>query len=148
MGYFTMRLQAAISEQKRHNRKANTPIVKKPAAPKATSKTKTESAKATKRTEKPVIKKTQTLPTAQFSVLAPGHDGSADGTKTKAGMATGNGLSTDVLDILKSSRQSTADQAQRLSKTNSTLGGYTKKLQLQNQKLAELQARLEKLRNQ
>jgi len=53
-----------------------------------------------------------------------------------------------VLDILKSSRQSTADQAQRLSKTNSTLGGYTKKLQLQNQKLAELQARLEKLRNQ
>lgn len=142
------KLQAAISEQRKPNRKANTPIVKKPAAPKAASKTKTESAKATKRTEKPVIKKTQTLPTAQFSVLAPGHDGSADGTKTKAGMATGNGLSTDVLDILKSSRQSTADQAQRLSKTNSTLGSYTKKLQLQNQKLAELQARLEKLRNQ
>ena len=142
------KLQAAISEQRKPNRKANTPIVKKPAAAKAASKTKTESAKATKRTEKPVIKKTQTLPTAQFSVLAPGHDGSADGTKTKAGMATGNGLSTDVLDILKSSRQSTADQAQRLSKTNSTLGSYTKKLQLQNQKLAELQARLEKLRNQ
>ena len=142
------KLQAAISEQRKPNRKANTPIVKKPAAAKAASKIKTESAKATKRTEKPVIKKTQTLPTAQFSVLAPGHDGSADGTKTKAGMATGNGLSTDVLDILKSSRQSTADQAQRLSKTNSTLGSYTKKLQLQNQKLAELQARLEKLRNQ
>ena len=81
-------------------------------------------------------------------MLAPGHDGSADGTKAKAGVATGNGLSTDVLDILKSSRQSTADQAQRLSKTNATLGSYTKKLQLQNQKLAELQARLEKLRNQ
>lgn len=142
------KLQAAISEQKRHNRKANTPIVKKPAAPKTALKTKTGHAKATTRTEKPVIKKTQTLPTAQFSVLAPGHDGSADGTKTKAGMTTGNGLSTDVLDILKSSRQSTADQAQRLSKTNSMLGSYTKKLQLQNQKLAELQARLEKLRNQ
>ncbi|KAA0914229.1 FimV family protein [Psychrobacter sp. ANT_WB68] len=142
------KLQAAISEQRNHYRKANTPLVKKTNTPKAAPKTKTESAQAAKRTEKPVIKKTQTLPTAQFSVLAPGHDGSADGTKTKSGMATGSGLSTEVLDILKSSRQSTAAQAQRLSKTNSTLGSYTKKLQLQNQKLAELQARLKKLRNQ
>ena len=137
------KLQAAIDEQRKYHAKANTPLVKKTTTPKA----KTESAQA-KGTEKPAIKKTQTLPTAQFSVLAPGHDGSADGTKTKAGIETGNGLSTDVLDILKSSRKSTADQAQRLSKTNSTLGSYTKKLQLQNQKLAELQARLEKLRNQ
>lgn len=141
------KLQAAIHEQRKHHAKANTPLVKKTTTPKAAPKAKTESAQA-KGTEKPAIKKTQTLPTAQFSVLAPGHDGSADGTKTKAGMQTGNGLSTDVLDILKSSRKSTADQAQRLSKTNSTLGSYTKKLQLQNQKLAELQARLEKLRNQ
>ena len=141
------KLQAAINEQRKHHAKANTPLIKKTTTPKAVPKAKTESAQA-KGTEKPAIKKTQTLPTAQFSVLAPGHDGSADGTKTKAGMETGNGLSTDVLDILKSSRKSTADQAQRLSKTNSTLGSYTKKLQLQNQKLAELQARLEKLRNQ
>ena len=141
------KLQAAINEQRKHHAKANTPLVKKTTTAKAAPKTKTESAQA-KGTEKPAIKKTQTLPTAQFSVLAPGHDVSADGTKTKAGMETGNGLSTDVLDILKSSRKSTADQAQRLSKTNSTLGSYTKKLQLQNQKLAELQARLEKLRNQ
>ena len=142
------KLQAAINEQRKHHAKANTPPVKKTTIAKAAPKTKTDKAQAVKRTEKPAVKKTQKLPTAQFSVLAPGHDGSADGTKTKAGMQTGNGLSTDVLDILKSSRQSTADQAQRLSKTNSTLGSYTKKLQLQNQKLAELQARLEKLRNQ
>ncbi len=141
------KLQSAIHEQRKHHAKANTPLVKKTTTPKAAPKAKTESAQA-KGTEKPGIKKKQTLPTAQFSVLAPGHDGSADGTKTKAGMETGNGLSTDVLDILKSSRKSTADQVQRLSKTNSTLGSYTKKLQLQNQKLAELQARLEKLRNQ
>ena len=141
------KLQAAINEQRKHHAKANTPLVKKTTTPKAAPKAKTESAQA-KGTEKPAIKKTQTLTTAQFSVLAPGHDGSADGTKTKAVMETGNGLSTDVLDILKSSRKSTADQAQHLSKTNSTLGSYTKKLQLQNQKLAELQARLEKLRNQ
>lgn len=142
------KLQTAISEQRKHSRKANTPVIKKDAISKAASKAQTEKAQAAKRNETPAIKKTQKLPTAQFSVLAPGHDGSADGTKTKAGVATGNGLSTDVLDILKSSRKSTADQAQRLSKTNATLGSYTKKLQLQNQKLAELQARLEKLRNQ
>ena len=141
------KLQAAINEQRKYHAKANTPLVNKTTTPKAAPKAKTESVQA-KETEKQAIKKTQTLPNAQFSVLAPGHDVSADGTKTKAGMETGNGLSTDVLDILKSSRKSTADQAQRLSKTNSTLGSYTKKLQLQNQKLAELQARLEKLRNQ
>lgn len=142
------KIQTAISEQRKHSRKANTPVIKKDTISKAASKAQTEKAQAAKRNETPAIKKTQKLPTAQFSVLAPGHDGSADGTKAKAGMATGNGLSTDVLGILKSSRQSTADQAQRLSKTNATLGSYTKKLQLQNQKLAELQARLEKLRNQ
>lgn len=142
------KIQTAISEQRKHSRKANTPVIKKDTISKAASKAQTEKAQAAKRNETPAVKKTQKLPTAQFSVLAPGHDGSADGTKAKAGMATGNGLSTDVLDILKSSRQSTADQAQRLSKTNAILGSYTKKLQLQNQKLAELQARLEKLRNQ
>ncbi|WP_372829252.1 FimV family protein [Psychrobacter maritimus] len=133
------KLQEAISVQRQYNRQRNTTIAKKPDTPKTALETVAETS---------VTTRTQTVPTAQFSVLAPGHDGSADGTKTKAGMATGNGLSTDVLDILKSSRQSTADQAQRLSKTNSMLGSYTKKLQLQNQKLAELQARLEKLRNQ
>ena len=142
------KIQTAISEQRKHSRKANTPVIKKDTISKAASKAQTEKAQAAKRNEKPAIKKTQKLPTAQFSVLAPGHDGSADGTKAKAGVATGNGLSTDVLDILKSSRQSTADQAKRLSKTNAILGSYTKKLQLQNQKLAELQARLKKLRNQ
>ena len=142
------KIQTAISEQRKHSRKANTPVIKKDTISKAASKAQTEKAQAAKRNETPAIKKTQKLPTAQFSVLAPGHDGSADGTKAKAGMATGNGLSTDVLDILKSSRQSTADQAQRLSKTNAILGNKKKKLQLQNQKLAELQARLKKLRNQ
>lgn len=139
------KLEAAISAQRQY-RAANTPVAKKPTVPKPISKS--ETAQTTKRTEKPATTKTQTLPQAQFSVLAPGHEGSADGTKTKASVATGNGLSTDVLSILKSSRQSTASQAQKLSKTSGTLDSYTRKLQLQNQKLAELQARLEKLRNQ
>ncbi|MEO1852255.1 MAG: peptigoglycan-binding protein LysM, partial [Psychrobacter sp.] len=76
------------------------------------------------------------------------HDGNADGTQAKSAADKGNGLSTDILAALKASRQETASQAQRLSKTSSALDNYTKKLQLQNQKLAELQARLKKLRNQ
>ena len=139
------KLEAAISAQRQY-RSANTPVAKKPTASNPVSKG--ANTQATKHTEKPATTKTQFLPKAQFSVLAPGHEGSADGTKTKAGIATGNGLSMEVLDLLKSSRQSTASQAQQLSKTSGTLESYTRKLQLQNQKLAELQARLKKLRNQ
>ena len=139
------KLEAAISAQRQY-RGANTPVAKKPTASNPVSKG--DNTQATKHTEKPATTKTQILPKAQFSVLAPGHEGSADGTKTKAGMATGNGLSMEVLDLLKSSRKSTASQAQQLSKTSGTLESYTRKLQLQNQKLAELQARLKKLRNQ
>ena len=139
------KLEAAISAQMQY-RGANTPVAKKPTASNPVSKG--DNTQATKHTEKPATTKTQFLPKAQFSVLAPGHEGSADGTKTKAGIATGNGLSMEVLDLLKSSRKSTASQAQQLSKTSGTLESYTRKLQLQNQKLAELQARLKKLRNQ
>ena len=139
------KLEAAINAQRQY-RAANTPAAKKPVTPKATPKS--ESVQTAKRAAKPVTTKTQALLKAQFSVLAPGHEGSADGTKTKAGVTAGNGLSTDVLTLLKSSRKSTASQAQQLSKTSGTLDSYTRKLQLQNQKLAELQARLKKLRNQ
>ncbi|PYE40376.1 type IV pilus assembly protein FimV [Psychrobacter fozii] len=140
------KLEAAISAQRRYNRRANTPVVKKTA--KTPAKKIAEKPQATKQRKKPMITKTQTLPKAQFSVLAPGHNGSADGTQAKSASATGNGLSTDVLATLKASREKAALQAQRLSKTSSVLDSYTKKIQLQNQKLAELQARLKKLRNQ
>ena len=91
---------------------------------------------------------TQTLPQARFSVVAPNSKGEADGTQTKSATATGNGLDTQVLSSLKSSRQRTAAQAQRVKATSNTVGNYTQKLQLQNQRLAELEARLKKLRSQ
>lgn len=139
-------LEAAIDAQRQYSRRANTPVVKKSAqtAPKKSP----ETAQAASVPNKPTTTKTQKLPQAQFSVLAPGHDGNADGTQAKSAADKGNGLSTDILATLKASRQETASQAQRLSKTSSALDNYTKKLQLQNQKLAELQARLKKLRNQ
>ena len=139
-------LEAAINAQRQYSRRANTPVVKKSAQ--TVSKKSSETAQVASVPKKPTTTKTQKLPQAQFSVLAPGHDGNADGTQAKSAADKGNGLSTDILATLKASRQETASQAQRLSKTSSALDNYTKKLQLQNQKLAELQARLKKLRNQ
>lgn len=150
-------LEAAIDAQRQYRLGTNIPNVKKTVSAKsAVNKTASEqlskTTQAAKNSEKTTTTKTQTLPKARFSVLAPSHDadksGNADGTQAKAATATGNGLSTETLATLKASRQEAASQAQRLSKTNSALDSYTRKLQLQNQKLAELQARLKKLRNQ
>ncbi|MDN3440626.1 peptigoglycan-binding protein LysM [Psychrobacter sp. APC 3279] len=139
-------LEAAIDAQRQYIRRANTAAMQKTAQ--RPFKKPSISTQAVKRPEKATTTKTQTLSKAQFSVLAPGRDGNADGTQAKAASNSGNGLSTDILETLKASRQQAASQAQRLSSTSSTLSSYTKKIQLQNQKLAELQARLEKLRNQ
>lgn len=143
------KLEAAISAQRQYRRQSKAPVIKKsPPAVKTPATTRLEADTSSTPIKKPMIKKTQMLPKAQFSVLAPDHGGQADGTQSKSAATTGNGLSTDILATLKASRQATAEQAQRLSKTSDALDSYTKKIQLQNQKLAELQARLQKLRNQ
>ena len=141
-------LEAAIDAQRQYIRRANTAAMQKTAQKPIKKPSKSTQTVKAKRPKKVVITKTQILPKAQFSVLAPGRDGNADGTQTKSASNTGSGLSTDILATLKATRQKTAAQAQRLSSTSNALNSYTKKLQLQNQKLAELQARLKKLRNQ
>ena len=141
-------LEAAIDAQRQYIRRANTAAMQKTAQKSIKKPSKSTQTVKAKRPKKVVITKTQILPKAQFSVLAPGRDGNADGTQTKSASNTGSGLSTDILATLKATRQKTAAQAQRLSSTSNALNNYTKKLQLQNQKLAELQARLKKLRNQ
>ena len=149
-------IQAAISEQRARYLRANKKTAKasseKATADNTTSAASVSSqiaqAKPTKSANSTAKPTTRTLPQARFSVVAPGGKGQADGTQTKANTATGNGLSTEVLASLKSSRQRTATQAQRTKLMNNSLGSYTQKLQLQNQKLAELEARLKKLRNQ
>ena len=141
-------LEAAIDAQRQYIRRANTAAMQKTVQKSIKKPSKSTQAVKAKPPKKVVITKTQMLPKAQFSVLAPGQDGNADGTQTKSASNTGSGLSTDILATLKATRQKTAAQAQRLSSTSNALNSYTKKLQLQNQKLAELQARLKKLRNQ
>lgn len=149
-------IQAAISEQRARYLRANKKTAKA-SSEKATADNTTNAAsvssqiaqaKPTKSANSTAKPTTRTLPQARFSVVAPGGKGQADGTQTKADAAAGNGLSTEVLASLKSSRQRTATQAQRTKLMNNSLGSYTQKLQLQNQKLAELEARLKKLRNQ
>lgn len=142
------KMESAISAQRRYSSPIAKPTPKKAAEKKPATAVASQKNQATKRAQKPVTTKTQTLPEAQFSVVAPGRDGQANGTQTKRTSATGNGLSTDILATLKASRQRTATQAKRLSETSNTLGNYSQKIQLQNQKLAELQARLKQLRNQ
>lgn len=139
-------LQTAIAAQRQYYLKTET-------TPKATKTVSNAAiAKAPNRsTPKNKPKKTtKTLPQARFSVLAPNQQGRADGTQSQktAGTNDGNGLSSDILATLKSSRQRTADQAQRVAAAHSSLSSYTQKIKLQNQKLAELEARLKKLRNQ
>lgn len=145
-------IQAAIAAQRERSLQRKDAMAKNKRQSKLETLDKAESAtaKATTKPSKPANKATttQTLPQARFSVVAPGGKGEADGTQTKATTATGSGLDTNILASLKSSRKSTATQAQRVISTSNTLGSYTKKLQLQNQKLAELEARLKKLRNQ
>ncbi|MGP4789151.1 peptigoglycan-binding protein LysM [Psychrobacter sp. 1Y11] len=152
-------IQAAITAQRRRYLQANNKAAKQ-SSEKLTANEQTRAAgstalpisKAESESPKPADTAakttTQKLPQARFSVVAPGRKGQADGTQTKSATDTGNGLSTEILASLKSSRQRTATQAQRTKLVNNSLGSYTQKLQLQNQKLAELEARLKKLRNQ
>lgn len=156
-------LQVAIAAQRQSYRQGNRPLAAIATDPlddknSATTAVTTQATAAKVATARAISPKTtntpktviKTLPQAQFSVLAPGRDGSASGTQSKAANATNinTNISTDILSTLQASRQRTATQAKQVQATNSTLGGYVKKLKLQNQKLAELEARLKKLRNQ
>ncbi len=158
-------LQVAIAAQRQYYRQSDKPLTasttdqpddKKPTTTEVATDqitatnlaiAKSASLETSKTADKPKTI-TKTLPQAQFSVLAPGRDGSASGIQSKAGSGINTNISTDILSTLQASRQRTAATAQQVQATNSTLSGYVQKLQLQNQKLAELEARLKKLRNQ
>lgn len=144
-------IQAAIAAQRQRYRQTNkSPSQSATDTQNNATTSVTEQIAKAKPTKPTITAKTtaQTLPQARFSVIAPGRQGQADGTQTQSTTASGNGLSTEILASLKSSRQRTASQAQRAKLVSNSLGSYTQKLQLQNQKLAELEARLKELRNQ
>ena len=135
-------LQTAIAAQRQQYSKSENTAKKQTTQKKKTSTTKT------RRTDQPVATKKQARPKARFSVVAPKRDSNTSSTQKKSVTTGGNGLSTNMLTTLSSLRKRNAAQAGRLNTTNNALGRFTQKLQLQNSKLAKLEARLKELRNQ
>lgn len=85
-----------------------------------------------------------------MTLVAPSNGGQATG-QSKSTTAKGSGVGTatnnnQLVSTLKSTRSQTAANATRLNGLNQQLSSATHKLQLQNQKLAELEARLKALK--
>lgn len=138
-------LKAAIEARNTRTNRKNRAVNNTPVSPTAAP---TVVANASRTA--PAVAKTNVskkLPQATMTVLAPGKDGKADGTQTQASAATGSGINNDTLNTLKTTRQQTALQAQRIREVSQQLAGANEKLQLQSQKLAELEERLRQLRN-
>lgn len=86
---------------------------------------------------------TQPLPKAQLTLVAPSQNGHATGGQ---GRGAGNG-NDELVGTLRTTRSQTAQNARRVNSLNQELSSATQKLQLQNQKLAELEARLKSLKD-
>lgn len=133
-------IQDAIANKRHHESK-----------PKQTSKASNSVAKASRstHTQKPTHNTTATnrkpLPRAQMTLVTPTQQGKATGTNNKATQSQASG-SNALVGTLKSTRQQTVSTAQRVNGLNQELSTATQKLQLQNQKLAELEARLKALK--
>lgn len=84
----------------------------------------------------------QPLPKPQLTLVTPSQSGQATGSQGKTG---GNG--DELVGTLRSTRAQTAQNARRVNSLNQELSSATQRLQLQNQKLAELEARLKALRD-
>lgn len=88
------------------------------------------------------------LPKAQVTLITPNQSGSAVGTQTRVQPSTSKIKTGGALvDTLKQTRQGTIKNARKVNNLQEQLTGATQKLQLQNQKLAELEARLKALKN-
>lgn len=87
------------------------------------------------------------LPKAQMTLVSPSNTGQATGTQEKGsnrGRGDGN---NQLVNTLKNTRSQAAANATRVNSLNQELTSATQKLQLQNQKLAELEARLKALKD-
>lgn len=80
-----------------------------------------------------------------MTLVTPNQQGKATGTNNKPTQSQAGGGNA-LVGTLKSTRQQTVNTAQRVNGLNQELSTATQKLQLQNQKLAELEARLKALK--
>ncbi|MBS9780021.1 MAG: hypothetical protein KGV51_05275 [Moraxellaceae bacterium] len=77
---------------------------------------------------------------AHVSLVAP------NSSKSASNKSAGSVNKNPLVSKLKHSRLSTAHKVTKVKRLNTKVSSYTKKLQLQNRKLAQLEARLKKLR--
>lgn len=119
--------------------------------------TRTTNVKVNANSKKPTRPKTITkpLPKPQVTLVTPTQSGTSVGSSTKVSakpvesqpvsVAVGN--DDQLVNTLKSTRNQTAQTAKRVNGLNQELSTANHKLQLQNQKLAELEARLKALKD-
>ncbi len=144
-------IEDAISAKRKHSASTNT-VAK--AKAKSSKKSSTHSKPSTnlkaqaKSAKKPsAAKPAKALPKAQVTLVTPTQQGKATGTNSKPMPNAKAGGSSDLVGTLKNTRQQTASSAKRVNGLNQELSSATAKLQLQNQKLAELEARLRALKS-
>lgn len=87
------------------------------------------------------------LPTPQVSLVTQAQSGQAVGSQTKTTTGTKGLGQGELVDSLKDVRTQTVQRAKRVNTLNQELSSATQKLQLQNQRLAELEARLKSLKD-
>ncbi len=104
---------------------------------KSTKHTKYQAKSKPKKTRKPVVRK------PKVSLVAPS---TAKSSSKKT--ASGSASNSQLVAMLKKKRQAAAKHASTVQQLNGKVSSYTKKLKLQNKKLAELEARLKKLKGQ
>ncbi len=138
-------LQAAVHSKKsakkssKYSAKAKSKHRKKSKtkARKSTKHTKYQAKSRPKKTRKPVVRK------PKVSLVAPS---TVKNTNKKT--ANGSANNSQLVAMLKKKRQVAAKHASTVQQLNGKVSSYSQKLKLQNKKLAELEARLKKLKGQ
>lgn len=87
------------------------------------------------------------LPRPQVTLVTPSQSGQATGSQNRSNAVSGGaGNDEQLVNTLRNTRNQTAQNARRVNSLNQELNSATQRLQLQNERLAELEARLKALR--
>ncbi|MDO4449380.1 MAG: FimV/HubP family polar landmark protein [Moraxella sp.] len=144
--------QKAIAEAihaKQENAKSNNKTTTAKATTKQSTNKQVAKTNTPKRSSQVTAKPAQkALPKAQMTLVTPTQQGKATGTSNKSTPNAVTGGNNNLAGTLQNTRQQTAGHAKRVNELNQELSSAAKKVQLQNQKLAELENRLKSLREQ
>lgn len=140
--------QLAKSQPKPAKQKKKTHTAKKYRKPIQTkSKIKPKQKPKRIKARKAPVKSKKRLSKAEMRIVSPALTGSAQGEKKVQKSSTGasSKLPPQIASQVKKSRAATIKRRKRINKLNVELSSYSKKIKLQNQKLADLEKRLKQL---